>query len=1128
MAQAPTQASLPDSFKRTTAPFIPSSDNERRYGNIPALPSPLDRQLSNRLPPPHENASGTDDSDAETEPADDDIRTAQHRDTEEEDEEDRFWEEFQLRRRHRNVMEASGKRVRYASSSSSMSASSRATSVFDDGEESDASAQEGSGRDEKLQRKRKLEKLAECASEERRSAKLSQQVQKPEQGQEKRRRGRPRKEDKETSSGSRAAEDNNAENENTSEKEVRRKPKGRVACQDPNKPDKLGRTKLFVFTGSGNLEKVKEQVERGANVNFRDNAGWTPLHEASLKGQHIVAKYLIQCGADVNARGFGDDTPLHDASSNGFPECVKLLVEAGADVFALNSEKQTPLDVCDDAESSRILEEKMNQLNRLVQQDESGKTILHRACAQGKYDDVEMLLKQGANANAKDNESWTPLHEAARVGNTAIAKLLIEHGADVNHPGFKGNSALHNASSNGHIELVKYLLDAGADVDMCNDSGENAYQVTKSVEIRRILADRMDELRKQRAASDAIDEITFISHTKQRRHRPDADDKNKSRPLSREERKIQAIMRTFEAIEQNKRPRRGRGRNTGGEDEVEEEEEEDISKAEDSQRRRRRTNRRRQKSCSAEISSSRETSVDPESRRAASKKVDPSKLDPHKKDPNGRTHLFRFAIRGDVSAVKALLAAGSNPDERDNAGWTTLHEVALRGQSEVVEVLLENGANPNVTGMDQDTPLHDAAENGHVEVVNHLLRFGANPHARNANGLTPLDIAVEKGHESIQQLLKKAIARYGKKKASQRTDNDRTIDDSNKDAKMQVDTAAGRSMTHCYFEIYAYLEARLGSGDISTARHQKRRRLVLAATLEANSSTNESASKISTEPSLIDTKIKLEEPEPCIQGLVENQAAKKHARQLSGKVLPKKSVSALQIAELSLDGPHTPIPTPPPERWHGKVKVEECSGMSSLMLPRGDDEKGPSTQCSETARPLSDAMRFLPLYTVQLFEEKTRKRSFFVLDFQVSMLLGLTNKTFWERYPDLCRRLVTAKEKDRLWSPLAHMVCHYSGCSSHLVQAKEMEKRRFVETEMFFVLLEQIVSIIKKDYNYLSHSLITITVDIGYEDEKTIDDGKPAALPASLAANNNTAIPSKRPGFGLPPKFALKLQKLKK
>ncbi|KAF7722110.1 hypothetical protein EC973_003690 [Apophysomyces ossiformis] len=890
----------------------------------------------------------------------------------------------------------------------------------------------------------------------------------------------------------------------------RRRSKGRTACQDPNRTDKAGRTKLFLCTSSGHLDKVKDLVARGANVNHKDNAGWTPLHEASLKSQYEIAKYLIECGADVNARGFGDDTPLHDACSSGFVECVQLLIDSGADVFALNSDKQTPLDVCDDPQCEQIVKKKMKQLDRLVARDEAGRTTLHHACANGRYEEAAALVKQGANTNAKDQSHWTPLHEASYYGHLDIVKLLVEHGSDINHPGHEGNTALHSASRKGHHDVVQYLVDAGADVDLTNHAGKTAYEVADMPAVRRIIAARVDELRKQRAVSDAIDEVTFISHSKQRqkasKHRASS---GNEKQLSREERKIQAIMRTFEALEQNqtKRPRRVR--------QIEEEDEEDDeaqNNALPNGRKRKKGQHQRTKSCSAEAES-RECSVGAEA-RPAPKKVDATKLDPRKKDTSGRTHLHKWSIRGDVLVVQTLLRAGADPNETDNAGWTPLHEAALRGQDEIVQLLLENGANANSKGADLDTPLHDATENSHQSVVELLLRYGANPHACNAKGSKPLDIAIENGDTDIEQVLRKAISKYDEKNAAKERKNaeirkrsrenaSKSSDNSNKDTVEPRDTE-----------------------EPVVKSSPKKRRLVLAADLEnrrRGAQTNSDDRRRSDSPppaggAQDEVKIKTESP-AVSPDLVEKTAClqerKAHARKLSGMHLPKKNLYTLQGTETPPDGPHTPIPTPPPEHWQSKVKEEKEDiplGLTSTRKQKRSPEKMfPS---------LSDAMQYLPLYTVQLLEEGGPvEHSFYVVDLQVSLLLGIGTEMLWQRYPSLYRRMILPKEKERLWSPLATMICaHGQSLETSAADIKETEKQRFIETKLYFMRLEQVVSLIKRDYGHLSKSLITITLDIGYKEETKKKEKEDTALAF------NTVF-KKPPSYGLPPKFAMKLQK---
>ncbi|WOE64065.1 ankyrin repeat domain-containing protein [Wolbachia endosymbiont of Zaprionus tsacasi] len=63
-----------------------------------------------------------------------------------------------------------------------------------------------------------------------------------------------------------------------------------------------------------NEEEVKNLLNKGVNVNAKDDDRCTPLHLAAREGCEDVVKTLIAKGANVNAEGIVDETPLHLAA----------------------------------------------------------------------------------------------------------------------------------------------------------------------------------------------------------------------------------------------------------------------------------------------------------------------------------------------------------------------------------------------------------------------------------------------------------------------------------------------------------------------------------------------------------------------------------------------------------------------------------------------------------------------------------------------------------------------------------------------------------------------------------------------------------------------------------------------
>jgi hypothetical protein len=103
----------------------------------------------------------------------------------------------------------------------------------------------------------------------------------------------------------------------------------------------------------------------------------------------------------------------------------------------------------------------IDRVNQLLDQDgipdQTGKTALHWAAAQGNDQLVRLLLDHGFAIDAQDLHGHTPLHLAARNGNLSTVNFLVARGAQRALVNRQGQSSLTLARRYNRPDVIAFF-----------------------------------------------------------------------------------------------------------------------------------------------------------------------------------------------------------------------------------------------------------------------------------------------------------------------------------------------------------------------------------------------------------------------------------------------------------------------------------------------------------------------------------------------------------------------------------------------------------------------------------------------------------------------------------------------
>ncbi len=446
------------------------------------------------------------------------------------------------------------------------------------------------------------------------------------------------------------------------------------------------REDFIIATQNGNLEKVRELIDQGMDVNMRyEMSGlipgfppvgkWTPLMTAAIRNDTELAHVLIASDGDLNAQNYSGHAPLHWAAKRGNTAVAKILIDGGADVNIQNNIGETPL---------------------------------YWACGSLQLECVAFLLAAGADINLYEYE-YSPLWKAAREGGRRIADLLLQNGAVPDMA-----VLLAAAGHSGSTEVIRLLIDAGTDVANLKGGEALEYLIEKGdtegfsalIDAGAMTYGGLYRKAFAFARSGMIRKLLAAGVE------PDSRCSELTRAAFKGEKAALAELiaggEYLDARDHDGRTALASACAAGHIDIVK-----FIIAA------------------GADVN----TVIRPAYAESRNR--------------NETTALVLAAAAGDTEICGILLEADADPNLPGGKGYTPLHAAARDGNAAAVKLLLEAGADPDAVYLSMDTPMVYAVKRDSPSIVQALLEGGADPHHRIGTGNTYVHVAAKSDSSEV-------------------------------------------------------------------------------------------------------------------------------------------------------------------------------------------------------------------------------------------------------------------------------------------------------------------------------------------------------------------------------------------
>lgn len=200
------------------------------------------------------------------------------------------------------------------------------------------------------------------------------------------------------------------------------------------------------------LQALKNMPNLGGGERAAIDSALVSLKESNEVSASVLAIYNRIAAGSVVGAAAAKATPidekvkeLHKAIAQGDVEKVKAIIE----------------------------ESRKNGVDIVNKKGANGNAALYVATENGQEEIVDVLLANGADVNAVNNQGNAALHAATKNGQEKIVGVLLANGADVNAQNSEGKTSLHLAAeeNEGSKEVISTLIKNGADTAKVDHEG---------------------------------------------------------------------------------------------------------------------------------------------------------------------------------------------------------------------------------------------------------------------------------------------------------------------------------------------------------------------------------------------------------------------------------------------------------------------------------------------------------------------------------------------------------------------------------------------------------------------------------------------------------------------------------